>query len=233
MSNIPTNLLPQYVPFDQTYVLYNPNDIISIISVQFTLLPIYIMVFYTSWFLITREIEPVIVVGGHLFSEILNKVMKKLLKNPRPDFHLQFGGEGTGLNYGMPSAHSQFIGFFISYFMLIIILKVPKLPILYKRLSAIAMLFVCCGVASSRVYLQYHTWQQVFVGVNLGIVIGIFWFLVSSFVRDVGIVDWVLNWRVVKLFWIKDSYYYNYKSFKDEYDLYIAERKSEKIRKSR
>ncbi|KAI5959567.1 uncharacterized protein KGF55_005211 [Candida pseudojiufengensis] len=226
MSNLNPQVIPQYVPFDQTYVLYDPNDIVSIVSVQFTLLPIYIMVFYTSWFLITREIEPVIVVGGHLFSEILNKIIKKLVKNPRPDFHLQFGGIGTDLNYGMPSAHSQFIGFFVAYFTCIIFKKIPNLNKRIKIGSGLVFGFVALGVTSSRVYLQYHTWQQVIVGVDLGLLIGLFWFLVSTFVRDVGIVDWVLNWPIVRVFYVKDSYYYNYKTFKDEYNLYIKDKQN-------
>lgn len=232
MSDIAPPVIPNHIPFDQTYVLYDPNDVISIISVQFTLLPVYIMVFYLLWFLVTREIEPVIVVAGHLCSEIVNKVLKILLKNPRPDFHREFGSGGS-LSYGMPSAHSQFIGFFAAYYVCVIVFKVGHLK-RWQRVTWLAVLtFVGLCVAGSRVYLMYHTWQQVVVGVTVGIVFGIFYFIFSSLVRDMGIVDWVLNWPLIKYFNVKDSYHHCYQTFKDEYDTYLQQRhRTKKLKKN-
>lgn len=217
-------VIPSHIPFDQTYVLYDPNDIISIISVQFTLLPVYIMVFYLLWFLVTREIEPVIVVAGHLCSEIVNKILKVLLKNPRPDFHREFGSGGS-LSYGMPSAHSQFIGFLAAYYTCVVIFKIGHLKQWQKAAWAVILAGVGVCVAGSRVYLMYHTWQQVFVGVTVGVVFGVFYFIFSSLVRDVGLVDWVLNWPVIKHLHVKDSYHHCYQTFKDEYDTYLRQRR--------
>lgn len=229
-SDIAPPIIPSHIPFDQTYVLYDPNDIISVISVQFTLLPVYIMVFYLLWFLVTREIEPVIVVAGHLCSEIVNKVLKVLLKNPRPDFHRDFGGDGS-LSYGMPSAHSQFIGFFAAYYICIAVFKIPNLKRWQKLTWAIILTCVGLGVAESRVYLMYHTWQQVVVGVIVGVVFGIFYFIFSSLMRDVGIVDWVLSWPIINYFHVKDSYHHCYQSFSDEYMTYWQQRR--RVKESR
>lgn len=211
------------IPFDHTYIVYDPSDWISTACVQFLLLPVYIMVFYTSWFLITREIEPVIVVGGHLIGEILNKVVKHIFKQPRPDFHKDFGAGSHGLTYGMPSAHSQFMGFFAAYFICCIWKKVP-LQKSWKYVASAILLATALGVAFSRVYLWYHTVPQVVVGVLVGATFGTFFFPVVSVARDVGLVDWVLQWPIVRVFYIKDSYYHCYQTFAQEHHHYKLRR---------
>ncbi|CAI5758945.1 unnamed protein product [Candida verbasci] len=215
------------IPFDHTYILYDPNDIFSIISVQFSLLPIYIMVFYTSWFLITHEIEPVIVVGGHLINEIINKLIKHMIKHPRPDFHKGFGAGSYSLTYGMPSAHSQFMGFFITYYICVIIFKIP-LKKWQKWLGCSILSFCMFGVGFSRIYLLYHSFPQVYVGFLIGITFGITFFIISSIARDLGIIDWILNWPIVRFFYIKDTYYHNYQSYKDEFNHYLELKKKKK-----
>lgn len=204
------------IPFDHTYILYDPNDILSIICVHFSLLPIYIMVFYTSWFLITREIEPVIIVGGHLANELANKIVKIILKQPRPDFHKAFGETSYSLSFGMPSAHSQFIGFFAAYFISTIIYQVPTLKNYQKGIGCIMLALALVCVSASRTYLLYHTIEQVLVGCLLGYVLGMAYFIVAAIVREIGLVDWILNVGIVRYFYIKDSYYWCYQTFEDE-----------------
>lgn len=229
MSAFPSDYNP--IPFDHTYVLYDPNDIISILSVHLSLLPIYVMVFYTSWFLITREIEPVVVVGGHLVGEVLNKIVKRIIKQPRPDFHKEFGSGSFSLGYGMPSAHSQFMGYFAAYFICIVLFKVKHLR-RYQRFLGCAFLVVASIlVASSRVYLLYHTVQQVVVGVMLGALLGLVYFIATTFARDIGLVDWVLLWPIVNYFYIKDSYFHCYQTFRDEYDTFLRSKSKGSIKK--
>ncbi|KAI5967092.1 hypothetical protein KGF57_000521 [Candida theae] len=155
--------------------------------------------------------------------------MKVLLKNPRPDFHRDFGGGGGGgngssLSYGMPSAHSQFIGFFAAYYTCVAVFKIGHLQKWQKAVWSVCLGCVGVCVAGSRVYLMYHTWQQVVVGVTVGVMFGMFYFIFSSLMRDVGIVDWVLDWPVIKYFHVKDSYHHCYQTFKDEYDTYLRQR---------
>lgn len=211
------------IPFDHTYILYEPSDVVSVASVQLSLLPVYVMVFYTAWFLITREIEPVIVVGGHLINEVLNKMVKCVVKQPRPEFHKDFGIGTYGLSYGMPSAHSQFMGFFATYFACMVVLKLP-LRQWAKTLAVAVLAAACVGVAFSRVYLLYHTPLQVAAGVLVGGVFGLMYFVVQLGARDVGLVDWVLLWPVVRMFYVKDSYYHCYQTFADEHREYRTRR---------
>lgn len=206
----------QPIPFDHTYILYDPADIVLAVCVQLSLLPIYIMVFYTLWFLVTREVEPVGVVCGHLVNEALNKAVKHVYKQPRPDFHKDFGALSSyGLTYGMPLAHSQFMGFFAAYYSLVVL----KLPVsrATRRAGPVLLGGAALAVAFSRVYLLYHTPEQVLVGLLVGAVWGVAFFVVSSVMRDVGLVDWVLLWRVVRFFYVKDSYHHHYRSFAEEW----------------
>lgn len=205
------------IPFDHTYILYDPNDIISQASVHMSLLPIYIMVFYTSWFLITREIEPVILVGGHLIGEIVNKIVKKIIKQPRPDFHKDFGAGSYSLTFGMPSAHSQFMGFFATYFCCILLFRMYHLSRFKRRFGCVILATSLVAVAFSRVYLLYHNLPQVIVGIMIGSILGILYFIITSVARDVGLVDWVLHWPIIRFFYVKDSYFHCYQTFEDEY----------------
>lgn len=214
------------VPFDHTYVLYDPKDVISVISVHLSLLPIYTMVFYTSWFFLTREIEPVIVVGGHLVGEITNKILKRIVKQPRPDFHKEFGSGSYSLGYGMPSAHSQFMGFFAAYFVCIFIFKMSHFNWAQKLIGSGILISSSILVAFSRVYLLYHTTQQVLVGAMFGALLGLIYFIIIAVARDVGFIDWILSWPIIKFFYVKDSYFHCYQTFKDEYNMYLQLTKS-------
>lgn len=214
-----------YIPFDDTHIIYDSEDPFGIVAVHFSLLPIYIMVFYTSWFLITREIEPVIAVAGQVCNDFANKILKQIFKQARPEFHRDFGKGSHGITYGMPSAHSQFMGFFAAYYIITTCFATPAL-LRWKIFMSLGLFTACIGVACSRWYLMYHTVEQVIIGVGCGLSTGtLFAFIVILF-RDVGVVDWVLLWRIVRLFWIKDSYYHNYRLFKSEFEeLEAAKRK--------
>lgn len=219
------------IPFDCTYIMYDPSDLICYAAVHFSLLPVYLVIFYFSWFILTREIEPVLVVAGHLVGESTNKVVKNILKLPRPDFHKDFGKGSYGLSYGMPSAHSQFMGLFATYFICIVLFKTPNHNRTSKMLMTVPLVLASILVAFSRVYLFYHTAPQVIVGLLVGVVLGLLLFVFSSMLRDVGIVDWVLDWPLVRYFNVKDSYYHCYQTFEDEYDSF-CKRKWESLKMS-
>lgn len=223
---MPIPLAYDPIPYDNTHILYDPSDLVSVVCVHLSLFPVYAMVFYTAWFLITREIEPVVVVGGHLASEIFNKIVKHAVKQPRPDFHKDFGKGSYGLSYGMPSAHSQFMGFFAAYYICILLFQLNHLSKSSKTAGAFILASLTIFVASSRVYLLYHTIPQVLAGVILGVGIGLAYYVATSILRDTGVVDWVLLWPIVKYFYVKDSYYHCYQTYKDEYESYIERKKA-------
>ena len=113
MSNL--TAIHSKIPFDDTYILYDPNDLFSFICCYLSLLPVGILVFYFSWFIITREIEAVILAGGHVVNDIANNIIKNIIKETRPIDFGSFQKDSVRSGYGMPSAHSQFMGFFTMY----------------------------------------------------------------------------------------------------------------------
>lgn len=225
MSSTQLNYNP--IPFDDTYVLYDPNDIVSFVSVYFSLLPIGILIFYLSWFIITREIEPVIIAGGQVVNDVVNNIVKNILKEQRPFLIEGFQQNGLRSGYGMPSAHSQFMGFFATYFMLRVWLQWKDLTTSRKIISTCALYGVAGCVVFSRVYLYYHSLGQVLVGVSLGSFIGASYFVVIGIARSIGFIDFILSWPIVKLFWVKDSVYHAPMSLKEEYEFWITRKEKE------
>jgi dolichyldiphosphatase len=214
------------VPFDDTYVLYNPDDKLSLAAVFFTLLPIGILVFYLSWFIVTREIEPVIMAAGQVVNDIVNNVVKNHIRQERPMKIVGFQENGLRSGYGMPSAHSQFMGFFAVFLMLRIWLQWRGLTVQRKVVSSIGLIVLSACVVSSRVYLHYHSWIQVAVGVLIGSGIGILHFSLASWLRSTKVIDYLLSWKIVEFFWIKDSVYQEPLSLRQEHEEWLRRKGS-------
>jgi len=194
------------IPFDDTYVLYNGDDVFSFISCYFTLLPIFIMVFYFSWFVVTRELEACVLAGGHVVNDIVNNIVKKIIKQPRPYnyFGDSFQQNTIRSGYGMPSAHSQFMGFFAMYvgLRLFVFWETSSRN---KHAGLCALVGAALLVAWSRVYLGYHSVSQVSVGLSLGAALASVYFIVVVYVRRIGLARWFLSWRICQRLYIKDS----------------------------
>jgi dolichyldiphosphatase len=66
----------------------------------------------------TREIELFLLLAGQLACEALNFALKRLIKEDRPQLIRELGK-----GYGMPSSHSQFVGFWAVYVVLFLWLR--------------------------------------------------------------------------------------------------------------
>ncbi|KAH3903044.1 dolichyldiphosphatase SCDLUD_000654 [Saccharomycodes ludwigii] len=210
------------IPFDDTYVLYNPDDILSFLSCYLTLLPVFILVFYLSWFIVTRELEACILAGGHVLNDILNNIIKNIVKQPRPHNLLHDSFQTNTIlrsGYGMPSAHSQFMGF-LSMYLILKLYCYWDTPKLNKIIGSITIVITSLLVAASRVYLQYHSIEQVLMGLVLGASLASFYFIVVSILREWGITNWLLTWTICQRLWIKDSCYYKSQNLQTEYTLW-------------
>ncbi|AMD21834.1 HFL022Wp [Eremothecium sinecaudum] len=212
------------IPFDDTYVLYDPTDPISYFSCYFSLLPIAILIFYFSWFVTTREVEPAFIAVGHIINDVLNNIAKNVIKEPRPYNFGTFQRDTLRSGFGMPSAHSQFMGFFAIYLGLRIWLQWAGLKYRRKVMASVALVLATLSVASSRVYLGYHNVSQVSVGVVLGMLLGSNYFICVGFLRNSGISDWILSWPICRWLLIKDSTFYSSTTLRDEYEAYWKRR---------
>lgn len=138
--------------------------------------------------------------------ELFNFALKRVLKEERP-------AKMHGKGYGMPSSHAQFVAFFsLSLTLFLVLRHVPKQPTSshtpLSMVSRVVLSGIALGIAGlvawSRIYLNYHTPKQVMVGVSAGLITSAGWFAVTTFVRQVGLLSWVLDQPVTRLFRMRD-----------------------------
>lgn len=233
MNNSIVSINQSLIPFDDTYILYDPNDFLSYVLVYFSLLPMLILVFYFSWFITTRELEAVIIAGGQVINEILNNIAKNIIKQSRPAFFGDsFQKDTIRSAYGMPSAHSQFMGFFCMYWSLKVLTNWRSLSKIRKTSSILSFITATALVALSRAYLGYHSVIQVVAGVLFGSFLGSGYFIAVAIVRHIGLIEWVLSWSIIRRFWIKDSFNIASLSLADEHQAWETRRKSPQAKKN-
>ena len=255
---------PNLQPFDETYVLYDGKSITAFVLVFFTLLPIFIMVFIFSWFVSTRELEACIMAFGHVVNDVINIIVKKLVKEDRPtemfeayyeaikqdvfkkETYLEsciaqkdaikdailnkidFQKDSQRSGYGMPSAHSQFMGFFFGYLLLRILYFWKFDSKLTKRGGILLLIISTVLTPVSRVVLGYHSIMQVTVGVVLGMFLGSSYFIVCQYIRRFGITEWIVNLPISKYMMVKDSSYRGSISLKEEREQWLKRCKETK-----
>ncbi|KAK4452285.1 dolichyldiphosphatase [Podospora aff. communis PSN243] len=191
-----------------THVYYNPSDPLSLISAYLALLPQALMVVYATLLLTTREAEVALTLAGQLLCEALNFVLKRVIREERPSHILSAHGGTKG--YGMPSSHAQFVAFWavsVGLFLMVRFRPTERRvegkgvegwmhgswsTVERAVVSAVA-LGVAGAVAWSRIYLGYHTEKQVVVGWVAGVVIAVGWYVVTTVVREFGVLEWALE----------------------------------------
>lgn len=112
----------------------------------------------------------------------------------------------------MPSSHAQFVSFFSVTLMLFLLSRhrpspttTHELPSFQARLLfSLLVLFSATAVAASRVYLNYHTPKQVLAGWISGFVFALLWFAVTTWLRRSGVLDTVLDYRLVRMLRVRD-----------------------------
>jgi len=183
-----------------TYVQYDPDWWISKPLAYITLTPLVIIVALAGVIAARREIESLALAAGLLCNEILNQVLKRAIRQPRP-----FGSGQT--NYGMPSSHTQFCFFFAVYFMLWMRTRVSFAPpqgIWLKRLLT-GWVFVCAVIISfSRVWLLEHSVAQVLVGAAVGTLFGYSWHIFLHY-RLRPLYSRFEQTAIARYFYLKDS----------------------------
>ncbi|KAF5379324.1 hypothetical protein D9757_007613 [Collybiopsis confluens] len=157
---------------DLTHVLYDDSSLLSLALALVTLSPILLMASYASLAIQTREFLVIIMWAGQFANEGFNWLLKRLIKQDRPD-----GSMGNG--YGFPSSHSQYMGYFTTFLICHLYFRhrfsstgLPFIDqawryIVYTGVSAWGL-----AVAYSRYYLQYHTPHQIFWGYGIGVLCG-------------------------------------------------------------
>jgi len=75
---------PDLVSLKVTHVYYSPGDFISLASAYLALVPQGLMVVYVTLIYARREIEVVLMFAGQMLSELINWILKRIIKEERP-----------------------------------------------------------------------------------------------------------------------------------------------------
>ena len=168
-----------------TFVQYSKGDKIGHLLAYTTLFPIFIMVGFATLLIFHRSLKTFWLLMGQLLNKALNLILKYLIKEPRPQNLLKDG------SFGMPSSHSQFIGFFCTFGLFYCHrYGGPDKLKGWEWLIYLALVVSMIAVPYSRVYLNYHTTEQVLVGSLVGSIFGYIWYL------SMPIVYWI--WPYLK-----------------------------------
>ncbi|PWN20073.1 PAP2-domain-containing protein [Microstroma glucosiphilum] len=174
----------KYVALGLTHVQYDGTDKLAKLLALVTLSPIFLLCAYVTIIIYRRELTFINALVGQLGCEGINWGLKRLIRQPRPYGHL-------GKGYGMPSSHSQFIGFFCAFFLSHFYLHHPKAAVprtLVNTMRRFEHLFAMLAIAGltaatcySRYHLSYHTPLQIFVGLFTGLAIGFVYYYLTEY----------------------------------------------------
>jgi len=185
-----------------THVEYPEGDILGKIFAIYSLMPLVIMIMLFTLFMSRRDLHTATLGVGVILNHILNQVLKKMYAEPRP-----MQRAVTFEEHGWPSNHSQYMWFVCSYLILFIKYRLHHLggcqEIFWKTMSSILCLGGAVTMSYSRVYLQYHTEDQVVAGSVIGSVAALFWFLVTQKILT-PLFPMIASWRISEVFMIRD-----------------------------
>ncbi|KAK9371010.1 hypothetical protein V1509DRAFT_588427 [Lipomyces kononenkoae] len=223
MQTLLDNLCPPLPPASLrfTHVYYDDADPWAHIMAWISLAPQTLCVVYLTLIFSRREIETIMLFAGQLASEAANHILKRILREERPKYGTM--SDRDNLGFGLPSAHAQFMAFYTTYLCLWMFLRAHHFSARKRSFRATGLVLLTLIVSYSRVYLFYHTWKQVLLGLVIGIITGSGWFVICVAVRELGIVDKVLDLAHCRWFYVKDTSHY--RSFvEDEFAQWSAGR---------
>lgn len=159
---------------------------------------------------------------GLLLNEWLNMFLKYTIKEPRPALR-----DNYYVKYGMPSSHAQFCFFFTTYTILFLFKRYERTPKnnfnhpnfhllcrlhhntqlekIFRGLIISFCLVNTALVCYGRVYLMYHTVNQVIVGSIIGTICGFLYFFFVHSILTPYVFPKIVTWKISELFLIRDT----------------------------
>ena len=160
------------IPFYLTFIEYESADRFGFFFALLSSAPIFLLVAQASLFLSRRDLGTLALILGQLLNELLNSILKRTIREPRPP-HASSYADGS---FGMPSSHAQFSFFLASYAALWAASGRWRAGRAWALLVACAAPIGAALIAYSRVRLNYHTPAQVLAGAAVGCGAGALWF---------------------------------------------------------
>ncbi|KAG0259877.1 Dolichyldiphosphatase 1 [Mortierella polycephala] len=182
-----------------THVQFRQDDIFSKLLAYVTLSPLAIICGYVAVIITSRDLKPLVMFAGQLANEVVNQILKRLVKQARPTEYL---GDG----YGMPSSHSQFMAYFSTYVAILMYRRGVAPGAVIPHIVSGLVIFWSGMVIYSRVHLFYHTWQQVVAGTICGCLFAVgYYYITNRILRPMGLFAWVVNHPWARSLYIRDT----------------------------
>ncbi|KAG2760596.1 hypothetical protein PC129_g4238 [Phytophthora cactorum] len=182
--------------FELTWVVYDPKDPFGAILAICTLSPIFLVIVYLTVVASQRDLDSISMLVGQLVSVVSNKVLKKLINQPRPEGAYMSGP-------GMPSAHSQFMGFFAAYMVIYTWKRLNSRRRLEQWFTIFGVIMSAVLTCYSRIHLNYHSIDQVVVGAAVGVLTGVVWYALVA-AASPWLFPLVAESRIAKFFYVRD-----------------------------
>ncbi|KAF1793049.1 hypothetical protein JG687_00010923 [Phytophthora cactorum] len=190
--------------FELTWVVYDPKDPFGAILAICTLSPMissigpfsFLVIVYLTVVASQRDLDSISMLVGQLVSVVSNKVLKKLINQPRPEGAYMSGP-------GMPSAHSQFMGFFAAYMVIYTWKRLNSRRRLEQWFTIFGVIMSAVLTCYSRIHLNYHSIDQVVVGAAVGVLTGVVWYALVA-AASPWLFPLVAESRIAKFFYVRD-----------------------------
>jgi dolichyldiphosphatase len=166
-----------------TCVHYAPGDTLGKLLAHVALAPVLLLVWQASRVAGRREVHEAVVLAGLVLEEGVARGLKHLLQHPRPAtcalLHMCH-------SHGMPSSHTSMMwcaAAAASCAAARHLRRQGRLAALLTSAELAALWVAALGVGVSRVYLGYHSTDQVAAGALLGLLFGCAWSLVMHLLQ--------------------------------------------------
>eukprot|EP00088_Acartia_fossae_P059782 TRINITY_DN7133_c0_g1_i2.p1 TRINITY_DN7133_c0_g1~~TRINITY_DN7133_c0_g1_i2.p1 ORF type:complete len:238 (-),score=14.61 TRINITY_DN7133_c0_g1_i2:180-893(-) len=185
-----------------THVEYPEGDKVGKYFAIYSLAPLVIAIVLATLFVSRRDLHTATLGVGVILNHILNQVLKKMYAEPRPVIRAVVLEE-----HGWPSNHSQYMWFVCIYAVLFIQCRLhfrwSWSEVAWKLLAISGSLAAAVVMSYSRVYLQYHTVDQVVAGSVIGSISAVVWFLVTQYCLT-PYFQTITGWRISEFLLIRD-----------------------------
>ncbi|RWS06698.1 dolichyldiphosphatase 1-like isoform X1 [Dinothrombium tinctorium] len=188
----------EWVPLSLTYVKYPKGDHFGHLLAFISLTPFAILVAYFTLCTFNRDLQTISLFFAQLSNETLNYVLKNIIKQKRPMQVLRLSQSPK--TYGMPSQHTQFMGFFCVFCCLYIAFKCNRKSRLFRfsmhfaAISSLISVTYSRSFLMTRVYLLYHSWMQCIVGAAVGGFFAVLMFFVIFNFLEPNYFEKIVNW---------------------------------------
>ncbi|CBH11674.1 phosphatidic acid phosphatase, putative [Trypanosoma brucei gambiense DAL972] len=180
-----------WITWAASTVVYDAGDTISFVFALSSLLPSIIVIFIAGLASSSTSHQrdaALLLLVGLCQNTALNTFLKAFIKGPRPISSMYIMVPmSSSSNYGMPSYHSQFMFFFITW--LLRKASANHIPVSWGMwlFFLVSATVVACG----RVYNSYHSTDQVIVGAAVGVI--------NAYASTTPTLERVLRWLMFRL----------------------------------